>query len=442
MESNARRLGRAVAIACATLPLALPALAQSDAERIRELERRLEKSVQLIEQLTARVNQLEGARAPVPQATPAASPTAAATDAQVREQAERIDSLERSVAQAADAAARNADTGLPLHGFADVSYDHSTRASQPKRSGFALGNLDFYLTPTFGDRVKTLAELNFEVDENGGVATDLERLQLGYTVSDALTAWMGRFHTPYGYWNTAFHHGTQLQTAATRPRFIDFEDRGGILPAHSVGLWLTGRVAAGGGRVEYDGYLANGTRVEGGVLDFNAFHDDNSHKAVGGRLGYAFNGALDGLTLGLHGLSDELNIVAGGVAADRVHLGMFGGYAVYDAHEWEGIAEYYRFRDKAESGPATHSSWAAFWQVGRTFDDRWTPYARWEKAALDKTDPYFASLEAAQSYTRALLGIRYNINPKAAVKLEAGRTREPASQESFTEARAQFAIRF
>ncbi|HET9577082.1 MAG TPA: hypothetical protein VFP44_04600 [Usitatibacter sp.] len=440
MPGTNRLFIRSVLVAAVAGTFATGAHAQGEAERIRELEKRLEKSVQLIEQLTARVNELERSRAPAPAAA-AAAPLPTAQAAQYEQ---RIEALERNLSQVS-ASTESRDFGLPLHGFADVDYDHSTRSSAGnRRSGFALGNLDFYLTPSFGDRVKALAELNFEIDQAGGVATDLERLQVGYTVSDALTAWVGRFHTPYGYWNTAFHHGQQIQTSATRPGFIEFEDRGGILPAHSVGLWLTGRVPAARGRIEYDAYLANGSRIADGVLDFNAFHDDNSHKAVGGRVGYRFGGGpLDGLTLGAHALGDDITAFAADTAVARSRLRMLGAFGVYEANDWESIAEYYRFRNDDRLGDAgTRTSWAGFWQIARTWDERWTPYYRWEKAALDKADPYFASLESARSYARNVLGIRYNINPKAAVKLEAGRTRDHDLRESYTEARAQFAIRF
>lgn len=437
MASKTGWFRKSVLAAAVASAFAGGAHAQGDADRIRELERRLEKSVQLIEQLTARVNELERTRGAAAASAAAPSPGAARYEA-------RIEALERNLSQVAASGTESRDFGLPLHGFADVSYEHSTRGSAGnRRSGFALGNLDFYLTPSFGDRVKTLAELVFEVDSDGGLATDLERLQLGYTVSDALTAWVGRFHTPYGYWNTAYHHGAQLQTSATRPRFIEFEDRGGILPAHSVGAWLTGHTALAGGRVDYDAFLANGSRIVDGVIDFNAFHDDDSHKGVGGRVAYRFGGALDGLALGAHGMRDDVTTYAGGEPLARTRLAMLGAFGVYEAGDWESVGEYYRFRNGDRLGDGgTRTSWAGFWQIARTWDERWTPYYRWEKAALDKADPYFASLEGARSYTRNVLGIRYSINPKAAVKLEAARTREHDAGESYTEARAQFAIRF
>jgi len=136
-----------------------------------------------------------------------------------------------------------------MHGFADVGAGTTTNGV---RKGFTVGSLDFYLNPQLGERTKALIELNTEVDAEGGVGVDLERLQLGYTFSDSATAWLGRFHTPYGYYNTGFHHGQQIATSLRRPRFLEFEDKGGILPAHTVGAWLTGAIRAGDGKFTYD----------------------------------------------------------------------------------------------------------------------------------------------------------------------------------------------
>jgi len=169
-----------------------------------------------------------------------ASGARAATDA------ERIEALEKQVAQMEAKLPARPDEGLPLHGFMDV--DVGARNHGGPR-GFALGNLDFYLTPRIGDRIKGLIELNFEINDAGELDTDLERMQIGYVFSDAATVWVGRFHSPWGYWNTAYHHGQQIQTTLTRPKFLEFEDRGGIIPAHSVGLWGTGAVQAGAGSV-------------------------------------------------------------------------------------------------------------------------------------------------------------------------------------------------
>ncbi len=195
--------------------------------------------------------------------------------------------------------------GLPLHGFADIGAGRS-RESNTLRTGakgFNVANFSLYLTPEFGERVKALVELLFEVERDGGLATDLERLQIGYTFSDAATLWGGRFHTPYGLWNTAFHHGAQIQTALSRPRFLEFEDRGGILPAHTVGAWLTGTFPGNSVRFNYDLYLGNSPTIQvdaarpapGGTLSPRTGGADQFSATMGLRAEIAPRGKLDGL---------------------------------------------------------------------------------------------------------------------------------------------------
>ena len=273
-------IARAVAAAGLCASLAVPAVAVADtateAQRIQALERRLESSVQLIEKLSGRIADLErGSRPQASTAEPAAETTQA------------IATLQKSVAELAQgSAARRGETGLPVHGFADVGAGWSGKHDPARLRGFNAGTLDLYLTPQFGNRVKSLIELAFEYNPEGGLAVDLERLQLGYTVSDALTVWLGRFHTPFGVWNTWYHHGAQLQTSIFRPRMLDFEDRGGFLPDHSVGAWVTGKTALGPGKITYDAYLTNGPSVRERTLQFGGFTDNDPGKLLGFNLGY------------------------------------------------------------------------------------------------------------------------------------------------------------
>jgi hypothetical protein len=440
-KAAARFKLRALVLAIAPL-LACSVHAEGEEARIRDLEDKLAHSMELIQQLSQRVNQLEAqqsARTAMPAAAPAATPSTApaATDTGGTERMARMD-MEHMGQEA----------GIPLHGFSDVGYYRRTRAVVGQKGGFFLGNLDLYLTPTIGDRVKSIFELNFEYGaDSPELGTDLERIQFGYTFSDAATLWAGRFHTPYGYWNTAFHHGAQMQTAVTRPRFIDFEDNGGILPSHGVGVMLSGNVKAAAGRVGYDAYVANGDRILNGTLDINAVGDNDRNKLVGGNLRYSFGGALSGLTLGVHAFTEN---VAGFDANDallsKTRVNVAGGFAVYDENDWEVIAEYYHFRNKdLLAGSGIHASNAAFAQVGYLLAGRWTPYLRLERASLDQSDAYFANQDSGRSYTRQVAGLRYDLNPSTALKLELDRLHQNQTDGSLLRSnglRFQFAIRF
>ena len=342
--------------------------------------------------------------------------------------------------------------GMPLHGFMDVGYAINSQDSKvmsnpnvPDPKGFFQGSLSFYMAPHFGDRVLALAEPNFEIDKlDGTVSVDIERLQIGYAFSDAATLWGGRFHTPFGYWNTAFHHGAQLQTSVFRPRFLDFEDLGGILPTHMVGLWGTGKVRAGQSKFTYDWYVGNGPKIadvnpavpaviatpadyQTGGLDPNIAGDDNHSAMVGLNLGYDFSGALDGLRLAVHWLNGDVNTYQNPsttIAADlnsnylsTTNLNVGGGSVVYLSNDWEIMGEYYGFNNKDKATDLKYKSKAGYLQVGVSFS-AWTPYVRVERTILDQNDYYFSAQASGQSYARQALGLRYNLSPKAALKLE------------------------
>lgn len=431
IQGTQLRFGMFAAVIFLLSPLAAMA-AEDPTERIRELEKKLLKSLEMIEQLQTRVRTIETTAKPSVPATVAAPADAS-----------RITQLEQSVAQIAANSSNISSglTGIPLYGFMDVGYG---QRSDRARKGFRLGSLDLYLTPNFGNGFRGLVELIFEIGENGELITDLERLQVGYDFSDALTLWGGRFHTPYGYWNTAFHHGVQIQTSILRPRFLAFEDNGGILPAHSVGLWATGKVDSSGNKLVYNAYIANAQTIElqtgpgSGVLSPNMAGSSRGPATVGGSVGVRFTGGLNGLEIGAHGLTSSIDDTD--IIPNRTRLGMFGGYFVYDENDWEIIGETYQFRNR-NAGRAFHSN-ASFLQIGREFG-LITVFGRAENGSFNQADPYFAQQENGRSYSRFSTGLKYNLTPSAALKFELLRhkSKDP-SLESYSEGLAQFAVRF
>lgn len=428
----------ALVVAGLVMALPLSARAAGETDRIKDLERKLERSMQMIEELSAKVQKLEATKE---------QGKVASTDGK---QAERIDTLERQLTQISTSSGQSKTEGVPLHGFADVGYSLSNRGnvqgSGPK--GFGVGSFDLYLNPQLGDRIKTLVELIFEVDESGGLATDLERAQMGYTFSDSATVWAGRFHTPFGFWNTGFHHGAQIQTSILRPRFLDFEDKGGIMPSHTVGAWLTGNTRLGEGKVNYDLYAGNGPRIAANTLNLNAGGDDNHQAMVGFNVGYNFSGAADGLRLGAHGFRMDVNDDMG----SKSDVLMTGLYGVYLTDDWEVMSEYYHFNNRTLQGATLgsgnkHKSNAWYAQVGRNFG-MWTPYARFEKTSLSESDPYFFNQLNGVSYSRQAVGVRYDLSATSALKAELLRTRMNGTNfnglidDKYSEARLQWAVRF
>jgi len=331
-----------------------------------------------------------------------------------------------------------------LKGFADVGANFSGKGGN---KGFIDGSVDFYLTPQLSANVKTVIELVFEHEKTtGALAADLERLQVGYTFSNAATVWLGRFHTPLGYWNTAFHHGQQLQTSVLRPQMIDFEDLGGVIPVHTVGVWGTGAARAGRGRVTYDVFLGNspsiiGTLAADGTLDPNNSGKTQPGYSSGFNLGYLFGGGPDLLKIGVHGYRAVVRDDS--VALNVTRVNILGGYAALDSPAWEIIAEYYALRNQDLSGgTGSHASWTGFAQMGRRLE-RWTPYVRLERAALNQADNYFAALATGRAYRRQALGLRYDLTSNSALKTELNHTvSEAGPTVVFNQLLTQWAIRF
>ena len=353
------------------------------------------------------------------------------------------------------------EQGLALHGFADAGGGFSSHMTPDTQriNGFKIGTIDLYLSPEFEDKVKSLMEIAFEPSHsNGAIGIDVERLQVGYTLSDSLTLWAGRFHTPYGVWNNAFHHGSQLQTTIYRPKFIDFEDGGGIVPAHSVGLWAKGSFRPNENKINYNLYVANGSRIllenannvtSPGILDMNNYRNDKNHYMVGGTLSYAIQGgAMEGLEVGAHGFGSKVN----SYSVDDYSIGpvnstnvlMTGGFLNYSNNNIEFLTEYYGFSDSdvMVAGSKKLKSNAQFAQLAYTFKEWITPFVRYEKTALNDADNYFTDQKSGKSYTRYAVGFRKDINPKAAIKAEFTRTTKDGTNPKYNIFQYDYAIRF
>lgn len=421
-----------VMVALAFIVAPLGAASAADEDRVAELERRVDDGAKLIEELTRRIHELEA------RLSPGASGAEVASH---EDPTQRLETVEQEVRQIVEAnASRSETTGLAIHGFADVGAG-TRNPMDPDQEGFTVGSLDFYLTPNLGERTRALLELNFEVDTFGELATDLERAQIGFEIGEGSTIWVGRFHTPYGYYNTAFHHGQQISTSLRRPRFLQFEDQGGILPAHTVGTWWTGDRRLDTGKLTYDLYVGNAQRITDGTLDLGAAGVERSNAIVGGNIGFLPGGRLEGLKVGVSYFTASVEDDA--IASNRTRVNNYGVYALYFSDRWENMIELYFFDDQDQSGATgTHRSDAGFAQFAYRMD-RLMPYLRYERAELEQTDSFFSAQASGGSYDRTALGLRFDLDLASAVKLEVARTNNTdRMREEFSEALMQYAIRF
>ncbi len=135
-------------------------------------------------------------------------------------------------------------------------------------NGFKNGALDLLLSNNVGDKLSWLAEITIEEDMTNQPGIDAERAYLKYTVGDWLQISAGRTHTALGYWNDTYTHGTWFQVPIEHPYIYRFEDQGGLLPTHSVGLKLSAASlgSSATSRTSRTGAASRPTRRQPGTL--------------------------------------------------------------------------------------------------------------------------------------------------------------------------------
>src|SRR5262249_45418696 len=149
---------------------------------------------------------------------------------------------------------------------------------------------------------------------------ELERLLLNYHHSDFFNVGFGRYHTAIGFYNTAYHHSSWMQTTVDRPFLFEFEDGGGVLPIHNVGITINGRIPSGPLGLHYTAEVGNGraARTQLGQDPVQNVSDENNGKSFNLAL-LARPEAIRGFEIGASGYHDNLTLL-GGPNVDEVIL--------------------------------------------------------------------------------------------------------------------------
>lgn len=333
----------------------------------------------------------------------------------------------------------HADPELALYG--DVGGDASKADRGSTTAGFTASHLDLF-TSTSAGAWTLLAETMFEATEANELHVEVERLQLGYLVNDHLRVIVGRFHAAFGYYNDAFHHGAYYMVPVDRPAMVEFEDGGGLIPAHGVGVHADGRFELGDGHLRYDLEITNGRGSTPDLVLVN--HDTNRAKAGLVRLRYEPGGALDGLVIGANVYADRLDAPAAdpitGLAAHGPLRELeLGAHAAYTEHGVHAIAEALALRH-VDTANGRHTVIAAAFVEGGFAIDRVIPYVRYEWMHARDGDPYFGIAPGTDSHA-ASVGVKHVTTENVALKLQAGVAIPQAGEESY-HVTAQLAFAF
>jgi len=289
--------------------------------------------------------------------------------------------------------------------------------STPPHSGFQAGEFDLFMSSKLSDHLSFLGEVVLGPDDTNEFGIDIERYQLTYKVNRFFSASAGRFHTSIGYYNTAYHHGNWFSTAEGRPIMYLFEDSGGVLPVHMVGLSLSGDVP----HTEYLGLhwiaeVGNGLSSNPYATEsVQNFYTDRNYKATN-LAAYMKPQYLSGLQIGGSWYHDGLNPsqAENPLPIAEVRQNIESGYVVYFSSDWESMTEAVLEGNHVTGAATSLLSRMAYTQLARKFGI-YKPYFRYQYVNDSMNDP--VNLLKGKYYGPSV-GMRIDFFDYAALKLQ------------------------
>jgi hypothetical protein len=298
--------------------------------------------------------------------------------------------------------------GMQFRGFADAQYQATDRRGS--HHSFAIGQFNLFITSRLSDRVSVLAETVVEAGADNRMVIDLERLLLQYAANDYFNVAIGRYHTAIGWYNTAYHHASWLQTTTNRPFLFAFESQGGVLPIHNVGISATGRIPTGPLGLHYVAEIGNG-RASRSRLDETVqnVRDENNSKAVNLGL-FARPDAVRGLQVGFSFYHDRLTPEGG----PRIRQTILGAHGIYQTSRFEFLNEAMVVRHAIRGTNRTLHTPGFYTQVSRRFRSV-RPYFRYQYVNAAAADPMYWDVGRIQGPSA---GVRFDFSEFAALKLQ------------------------
>lgn len=304
--------------------------------------------------------------------------------------------------------ARQLETHYPslqIRGFGDA--DFAVTDQKGTNSGFYLGQLDLHLASALSQKVSYFGEITLNAHPND-YTVEVERSIIRYDYDDYFKISFGRFHTPVGYWNTAFHHGAWLETTVDRPFIVKVG--GTFTPLHLVGGLVEGHIPSGGLGLQYNVGVGNGRGTLIGRPGDSG--DVNNNKAWVVKV-FARPARFYGLEVG------------GSVYRDKItqpntpdfREWISSAYVVWTKGAPELLAEFDNVNHHNIVTGQDANSDAFYVQLAYRlpwFEKEWKPYYRFEYTHMPLSEQVFAY----QPQVGSIVGLRYDISNFAAFKLE------------------------
>jgi hypothetical protein len=307
------------------------------------------------------------------------------------------------------------DRRVTANGYGHQEYLVTRRDSTD--ASFSLGEHSLFLTANINDRISFLTEgvVRFDASSGSRYAASIERALMRYAYADQHALIAGKVHTPVNYWNDVYHHGRLFFPTIDRPYAFSH-----FVPLHTLGLQLQGQ-NIGRARFGYDAMVGNGIASSDAA-------DPGVSPAIMGSLHLK---PVDGLRVQVGAYRDHLerngygthsgHRIAPTVAGGTLYSGPLTFELVTASVAWfhprvEFLNEWTLNRNRTDSlGTAFNRS--NFTYVGVRLAERWVPYFVHDH--IDAADNDLHTYPLHQE--RVAWGLRVEVNPLVALKLELGR---------------------
>lgn len=327
---------------------------------------------------------------------------------------------------------------LQIRGFGDVDFSATDQHQQRSNSGFSLGQFVLHLTSPLSKKVTYFGEVSFTALSTG-YDLQVERTIVRYDYNDYFKMSFGKYHTPVGYWNTAFHHGAWLQTTIARPEMIKFG--GSLIPAHFVGLQAEGNIPSGGVGLGYNVGVGNGRST---VLSKASDNSDINNNRAWVASVFARPSRFYGFQVGGAVYHDKLSPLPGRDFDEWIA----SADVVWTKEHPEFLAEFANVHHRDVLTSQKFNTQAFYIQLAYRLpwqENKWKPYYRFEYIHRPDNEPVWDTITGTSSVVDLVgstLGVRYDITNYAAFKGEYRSTRHGVDEPRVNGAFFQTAFTF
>ena len=300
---------------------------------------------------------------------------------------------------------------LQIRGFGDI--DFSATDQKGSVSGFDLGQFVLHLASPLSEKVSYFGEVSFTAQPSG-YDLQVERTIIRYDYNDYFKMSFGKYHTPIGYWNTAFHHGAWLQTTISRPEMVKIG--GTFTPIHFVGLLAEGNLPSGGLGLGYSVGVGNG---RSSILSKAGDSGDSNDNRAWVASVFARPARFYGLQFGGSVYHDKLSPLQG----PELREWITSAHLVWTKEHPEFLAEFANVHHRDIQTSQTFNNQAFYIQVAYRLpwlENKWKPYYRFEYIHKPESEPVLSDVSDLVGST---FGVRYDITNYAAFKGEYRNTR-------------------